>query len=77
MSQELADRRKVEAGFSAKDPGGTPLEFFHGPVLEHSPVLTKYARRGDRFSALRYSCDAALSRSFSESAKAWMLAQRG
>ncbi|MGY5309333.1 VOC family protein [Nocardia gipuzkoensis] len=45
MSQELADRRKVEAGFSMKDPGGTPLEFFHGPVLEHSPVLTKYGQR--------------------------------
>lgn len=45
MSQELADRRKVEAGICAKDPGGTPLEFFHGPVLEHSPVLTKYGQR--------------------------------
>ncbi|NKY43682.1 VOC family protein [Nocardia cerradoensis] len=45
MSQELADRRKVEAGFCMKDPGGTPLEFFHGPVLEHSPVLTKYGQR--------------------------------
>src|SRR5690349_10318725 len=38
MSQELADRRRVEAGICTTDPGGTPLEFFHGPVLEHSPV---------------------------------------
>ncbi|MFF0457619.1 VOC family protein [Nocardia africana] len=45
MSQELADRRKVEAGICLTDPGGTPLEFFHGPVLEHSPVVTKYAQR--------------------------------
>jgi len=45
MSQELADRRKVEAGIRVTDPGGTPLEFFHGPVLEHSPVVTKYAQR--------------------------------
>src|SRR5690606_35117182 len=45
MSQELADRRGVEAGFGMRDPGGTPLEFFHGPVLEHSPVLTKYGQR--------------------------------
>ncbi|WP_063064680.1 VOC family protein [Nocardia violaceofusca] len=45
MSQELADRRKVEAGICMTDPGGTPLEFFHGPVLEHSPVVTKYAQR--------------------------------
>ncbi|MFD4406038.1 VOC family protein [Nocardia sp. NPDC058499] len=45
MSQELADRRKVEAGICMKDPGGTPLEFFYGPVLEHSPVITKYGQR--------------------------------
>lgn len=45
MPQELADRRKVEAGICMTDPGGTPLEFFHGPVLEHSPVVTKYAQR--------------------------------
>ncbi|MEV0366789.1 VOC family protein [Nocardia fusca] len=45
MTQELADRRKVEAGICMKDPGGTPLEFFHGPVLEHSPVLTKYGQK--------------------------------
>ncbi|MFD4407506.1 VOC family protein [Nocardia sp. NPDC058499] len=45
MTQELADRRKVEAGICMKDPGGTPLEFFHGPVLEHSPVVTKYGQK--------------------------------
>ncbi|MGW5106239.1 VOC family protein [Nocardia sp. NPDC004123] len=45
MPPELADQRKVEAGISMRDPGGTPLEFFHGPVLEHSPVLTRYGQR--------------------------------
>ncbi|MGV9709064.1 VOC family protein [Gordonia sp. NPDC003424] len=45
MSQELCDLRKVEAGICMKDPGGTPLEFFFGPVLEHSPVITKYGQR--------------------------------
>ncbi|MGI5219039.1 VOC family protein [Nocardia sp. CA-290969] len=45
MSQELADRRKAEAGICMKDPGGTPLEFFYGPVLEHSPVITKYGQK--------------------------------
>ncbi|MBF6347485.1 MULTISPECIES: VOC family protein [Nocardia] len=45
MSQELADRRKVEAGICMQDPGGTPLEFFYGAVLEHSPVLTKYGQK--------------------------------
>lgn len=44
MSQELCDRRRVEGGITCKDPGGTPLEFFYGPVLEHSPVLTKYGQ---------------------------------
>ncbi|NKY55218.1 VOC family protein [Nocardia flavorosea] len=45
MTQELADRRKVEAGICMKDPGGTPLEFFYGAVLEHSPVITKYGQK--------------------------------
>ncbi|MBD0022194.1 VOC family protein [Gordonia sp. (in: high G+C Gram-positive bacteria)] len=45
MSQELADDRRVEGGLCLKDPGGTPLEIFFGPVLDHSPVLTKYGQR--------------------------------
>lgn len=45
MSQEEADARQVEEAFAMDDPGGTPLEFFHGPVLDHSPVVTKYAQK--------------------------------
>jgi len=45
MSQEEADGRRVEEAFSMDDPGGTPLEFFHGPVLDHSPVITRYAHK--------------------------------
>ncbi|WP_020109223.1 VOC family protein [Nocardia sp. 348MFTsu5.1] len=45
MSPEDADARRVEAAFSMDDPGGTPLEFFHGPVLDHSPVITRYGQK--------------------------------
>ncbi len=45
MSQELCDHRRIEGGISLKDPGGTPLEIFHGPVLDHSPVLTGYGQK--------------------------------
>ncbi|GAB83649.1 VOC family protein [Gordonia rubripertincta] len=45
MDQELCDHRRVEGGISLKDPGGTPLEIFHGPVLDHSPVLTGYGQK--------------------------------
>ncbi|MCZ4079309.1 VOC family protein [Rhodococcus sp. H36-A4] len=45
MAQEATDARRVEEGFAMTDPGGTPLEFFHGPVLDHSPVLTKHAQK--------------------------------
>lgn len=45
MSLEEADARGVEEAFSMDDPGGTPLEFFHGPVLDHSPVLTGYGQK--------------------------------
>ncbi len=45
MSLEEADARGVEEAFAMDDPGGTPLEFFHGPVLDHSPVLTGYGQK--------------------------------
>ncbi|GAB99150.1 putative extradiol dioxygenase [Gordonia namibiensis NBRC 108229] len=45
MDQDLCDHRRIEAGISLKDPGGTPLEIFHGPVLDHSPVLTRYGQK--------------------------------
>ena len=43
MSLEEADARRVEEAFVMDDPGGTPLEFFHGPALDHTPVANKYA----------------------------------
>ena len=43
-----ADERRVEALVSCKDPGGTVLEIFHGPVLDHSPVVPPF---GSRFVA--------------------------
>ncbi|MEO9326727.1 VOC family protein [Gordonia aurantiaca] len=45
MPLELCEARRVEGGITLKDPGGTPLEIFFGPVLDHSPVLTKYGQR--------------------------------
>ncbi|ANY22211.1 VOC family protein [Gordonia terrae] len=45
MSLEEAQARKVEEAFTMDDPGGTPLEFFHGPVLDHSPVITRYGQK--------------------------------
>lgn len=45
MPQELCDARRVEAGITLADPGGTPLEIFYGPVLDHSPVITRYGQR--------------------------------
>ncbi len=45
MDQDLCDHRRIEGGISLKDPGGTPLEIFHGPVLDHSPVLTRYGQK--------------------------------
>ncbi|MBT2272025.1 VOC family protein [Rhodococcus qingshengii] len=45
MTQELADRRKIEGGISLADPGGTPLEIFFGPALDHSPIITKYGQK--------------------------------
>lgn len=45
LSVEEADERRVEEVISFEDPGGTALEVFHGPVLDHSPVVTPYANR--------------------------------
>jgi 3,4-dihydroxy-9,10-secoandrosta-1,3,5(10)-triene-9,17-dione 4,5-dioxygenase len=45
MPFDLCEKRRVEGGLFLKDPGGTPLEIFFGPVLEHSPVLTKYGQK--------------------------------
>jgi 3,4-dihydroxy-9,10-secoandrosta-1,3,5(10)-triene-9,17-dione 4,5-dioxygenase len=45
--EELADR-KVEAMVHVDDPGGTHLEIYAGPALDHRPVLS---RAGTRFVA--------------------------
>lgn len=42
LTQEESDTRRVEAGIAFEAPGGTPLEIFHGPALDHSPVATKF-----------------------------------
>lgn len=43
LSKKEAAERGVEAAISFKDPSGTTLEVFFGPVLDHSPVVTKLA----------------------------------
>ncbi|WP_330254598.1 VOC family protein [Nocardia sp. NBC_00565] len=40
-----ADKRGVEAAISFVDPSGTTVEIFHGPVLDHSPVVGKFGNR--------------------------------
>lgn len=45
MPFEQCEKRRVEGALTLTDPGGTPLEIFYGPVLDHSPVVTKYGQR--------------------------------
>ncbi|NKY52462.1 VOC family protein [Nocardia vermiculata] len=45
LSQAEADARGVEAVITFEDPCGTPLEVFHGPKLDHSPVVTAHGHR--------------------------------
>ncbi|MEV5833190.1 VOC family protein [Nocardia sp. NPDC052112] len=40
-----ADARGVEEAITFRDPSGTAVEIFHGPVLDHSPVVGKYGNR--------------------------------
>ncbi|MGW0044794.1 VOC family protein [Rhodococcus sp. NPDC003348] len=44
MPFDVCELRRVEACLVTKDPGGTPLEFFFGPALDHSPVITGYGQ---------------------------------
>ncbi|MBB3600383.1 2,3-dihydroxybiphenyl 1,2-dioxygenase [Mycolicibacterium sp. BK556] len=44
-SQDEADQRRVEELVSCTDPAGTVLEIFHGPLLDHSPVVTPFGSR--------------------------------
>lgn len=45
LSVAEADERRVEEVISFSDPGGTTVEVFHGPVLDHSPVVTPHGSR--------------------------------
>jgi 3,4-dihydroxy-9,10-secoandrosta-1,3,5(10)-triene-9,17-dione 4,5-dioxygenase len=45
LSNEDCDLRRVEEAIAFEAPGGTPLEVFHGPALDHSPLGTKYGNR--------------------------------
>lgn len=45
LSQADADARRVEEAITFTDPAGATLEVFHGPVLDHSPVVTPFGAR--------------------------------
>jgi 3,4-dihydroxy-9,10-secoandrosta-1,3,5(10)-triene-9,17-dione 4,5-dioxygenase len=45
LSLAEADARRVEQVIAFQDPAGTSLELFHGPVLDHSPVVTPYGAK--------------------------------
>lgn len=45
LSLTEADTRRVEEVIAFEDPAGTSLEVFHGPVLDHSPVVTPFGAR--------------------------------
>ncbi|MGW0043025.1 biphenyl-2,3-diol 1,2-dioxygenase [Rhodococcus sp. NPDC003348] len=45
LSVEEADARRVEEVVTFEDPSGATLEVFHGPVLDHSPVVTPFGAK--------------------------------
>ncbi|MBB5918614.1 2,3-dihydroxybiphenyl 1,2-dioxygenase [Nocardia transvalensis] len=45
LSLAEAGRRHVEEAVSFTDPSGVTVEVFHGPLLDHSPVLTTFGAR--------------------------------
>lgn len=45
LSPADADARRVEEVIAFEDPAGTHLEVFHGPVLDHSPVVTPFGAK--------------------------------
>ncbi|MGW5575097.1 biphenyl-2,3-diol 1,2-dioxygenase [Nocardia thailandica] len=45
LSVEEADARRVEEVITFTDPTGATLEIFHGPILDHSPVVTPFGAR--------------------------------
>jgi 3,4-dihydroxy-9,10-secoandrosta-1,3,5(10)-triene-9,17-dione 4,5-dioxygenase len=45
LSVDEAGARRVEEVITFEDPAGTTLEVFHGPVLDHSPVITPFGAK--------------------------------
>jgi 2,3-dihydroxybiphenyl 1,2-dioxygenase len=45
LSVDEAEARRVEEVMTFEDPAGTTLEVFHGPVLDHSPVITPFGAK--------------------------------
>ena len=45
LSVDDAGARRVEEVITFEDPAGTTLEVFHGPVLDHSPVITPFGAK--------------------------------
>ncbi len=45
LSTDEAEARRVEEVIAFEDPAGTPLEVFHGAVLDHSPVITPFGAK--------------------------------
>ncbi|MYR06914.1 biphenyl-2,3-diol 1,2-dioxygenase [Gordonia sp. SID5947] len=45
LSVEEAENRRVEEVISFTDPTGAAVEIFHGPVLDHSPIITPFGGR--------------------------------
>ncbi|MGB3708816.1 biphenyl-2,3-diol 1,2-dioxygenase [Gordonia sp. (in: high G+C Gram-positive bacteria)] len=45
LTNDEAQARHVEAAFTFTDPAGAKLEIFHGPTLDHSPVVTPFGAK--------------------------------
>ncbi|MCW2662573.1 MAG: biphenyl-2,3-diol 1,2-dioxygenase [Mycobacterium sp.] len=45
LSVDEAEERRVEEVIACEDPAGHTLEVFHGPVLDHSPVITPFGAK--------------------------------
>ena len=45
LSVDEAEVRRVEEVITFEDPAGHTLEVFHGPALDHSPVITPFGAR--------------------------------
>lgn len=45
LSLDEAEERRVEEAIAFEDPAGHTLEVFHGPVLDHSPVITPFGAK--------------------------------